>query len=155
MKLTGTFSALLLIMLVLTTSCAVDSVEKRLSEAEIALQASDYDTASNLASELMKTDSISPLGCNSLCRLSLIFMQLSEHQNHEENVALATYCYHSAITNYSDSAFAYFNALPIEKDMYVFILSELNKFYNIDRESITVDDECIESLQDDIYFSEP
>ena len=140
MKFTGIIATVILVLASLFSSCTGQSAHEKISAAEVALQAADYETAQVIASGLCNNDSIQRLGCNNLCRLSIIFMQLSERQNEEENVASATNCYHYALLLNADSAQAFYSALPIDEVRFVSVLNELNKYYDLDPDSIYIYD---------------
>lgn len=76
------------------TQSAADSV----TDAETALAQQQYDRAKQLANDIM-TQNMDKLTANDLCRLSLVYMQLSEQpgQDYEQNVASAALCLRQAI----------------------------------------------------------
>ena len=139
MKITNITALLFLAFALLFTSCKSDSISDKITAAETAFQTEDYSAAQSLAAEITATDSLQLLGCNNLCRLSILFMQLSEVQNEEENVASATSCYRNALLLNPDSALSFYNSIPLENEGFVTVISELNKRYNIDTDSIIID----------------
>lgn len=139
MKITNISALLFLAFALLFTNCNSDSIADKITTAEMAFQTEDYSAAQSLATEITATDSLQLLGCNNLCRLSILFMQLSEVQNEEENVASATNCYRNAMLLNPDSASYYYNSLPLENEVFVTVMYELNKRYNIDTDSIFID----------------
>ena len=136
MKITNISALLFLAFALLFTNCNSDSIADKITTAEMAFQTEDYSAAQSLATEITATDSLQLLGCNNL---SILFMQLSEVQNEEENVASATNCYRNAMLLNPDSASYYYNSLPLENEVFVTVMYELNKRYNIDTDSIIID----------------
>ncbi len=141
MKYRNLITFLTIAITLLLASCCKDTTAEKITAAEVAIQSADYESAQEIVTEITSADSISKLGCENLCRLSIIYMRLSEHQDEEENVASATNCYHHAVELNPDSASVYFSNLPLEDERYVSVLSELNKYYDLDSDSIFIDDD--------------
>ena len=54
-------------------------------------------------------------------------------------MASATSCYRNALLLNPDSALSFYNSIPLENEGFVTVMSELNKRYNIDTDSIIID----------------
>lgn len=119
-----------------------------IAEAEAALNAGRYDSARSLADE-MSGDSTLQLGVEDLCRLSIVYMTLSDNVETDINTALATRCYRRAMTADADSAAAYYGALPIEESRHVDLMSKLEPMLSGDRNMMYIDEDSIET--DDAY----
>lgn len=134
------------------TSCRpVDTTDDDIATAEQAVDASDYTLARSIC-ESFTTDSTSTLGVSELCRLSIIYMKLSDINNPDINTAAATQCYQSAMRADSDSAIAFYNTLPIDEARHVEIMSQLDRILRgsrdiyIDEDSLSI--ELINALED-------
>lgn len=126
-------------------SCrGIDVASDDIATAEQAIDARDYDLARSIC-ETFKTDSTSTLRATELCRLSLVYMKLSDVDNTDINTAAATQCYQSAMRADSDSARAFYDNVPIDEARHVEILTQLDRILSgsrdifIDEDSISID----------------
>ncbi|MCM1449371.1 MAG: hypothetical protein NC082_03440 [Clostridiales bacterium] len=130
------------------------SASDNITTAEHAINIKDYDLARSIC-ETFNTDSTTALTINDLCRLSIIYMKLSDVENTEINTATATQCYRSAMKADSDSATLYYDNLPIDEARHVEIMSQIDRILNgatnryIDEDSIKNDYFTDENI--DIY----
>lgn len=97
LKLIAAFFAAALTLAVVACSGG-QSMTDSVTEAETAVTQQQYERAKQLANDLM-THNLDKLNADELCRLSLVYMQLSEHtgQDYEQNVASAALCLRQAI----------------------------------------------------------
>lgn len=115
-----------------------------IATAEQALNIQDYELARSIC-ETFTTDSTTGLTVTDLCRLSIIYMKLSDVENTEINTATATQCYRNAMKADSDSATLYYNSLSIDEARHVEIMSQIDRILNgssnyyIDQDSVTMD----------------
>lgn len=120
-------SALLLFFALSLTfaGCSTDSVNDRIDTAYAAYGDKDMALAQQQVRLMLDNDSVDSYNCNDLCRLSILLMKLSE-QGYEENIAPAVHCYYRSFEVNTDSATAFYAALPVEDAPYVTILSALS-----------------------------
>lgn len=124
------------------TACRGDyNAADDIATAERAVDARDYPLARSIC-ETFVTDSTTTLGVGELCRLSLVYMKLSDIENPDLNTAAATQCYHSAMHADSDSASAFYDSVPIDEARHVEIMSQLDRILNGSRD-IYIDDDSI------------
>ncbi|MDE7385749.1 MAG: hypothetical protein K2N28_01275 [Muribaculaceae bacterium] len=118
---------LLSVLLAAVMSCSDNSAAADdITTAEQAVEAKDYDLAQSIC-ETFVTDSTSSLGVNELCRLSMVYMSLSDVDDVDNNTASALQCMHSAMKLNADSALAFYNNTPVEQARYVQILLQLEQ----------------------------
>lgn len=131
------------------TSTHGDSTASTLSEAEAALSAGQTRSARAIADELCN-DTTATMTATELCRLSIVYMGLSDIEETDINTALATRCYRRAMTLDPDSAIAYYEGLPLEESRHVDLMSKLEPMLSSDRNTnfIGEDDEDIEYTDD-------
>lgn len=147
MKYSGLYTIITVTLAMLFASCHTETQGEKIDAAEVAFQSEDYETAQEIASKVVSSDTPERQNWKNLCRLSILFMQLSEHQLVEDNVASAVTCYHQAMETQPDSAMEFFNNLPLEDGRYTSMLSELNKYYDISTDSIYIEDtDAVDSL---------
>lgn len=103
-------------------SAAADDI----TTAEQAVEAKDYELAQSIC-ETFVTDSTSRLDVNELCRLSMVYMSLSDVNDVDNNTAAALQCMHSAMKLNVDSALSFYNNTPVEQARYVQILLQLEQ----------------------------
>lgn len=108
-------------------SCGGGSVDGSLDAAENSLANNDYSEAVGICNRIARRDSLNDLTVTQLCRLSMIYMQLSENRDEDVNVAMATRCFHLAMEHDADSVASFFNNIPVENQHWVHFLNSLNK----------------------------
>lgn len=74
------------------------STADSVAEAEAAVSEQQFGRAKQLADSLTSSRQIQQLNADQLCRLSLVYMQVSEQLDQEQNVASAALCLRQAIT---------------------------------------------------------
>ena len=121
----------ILIYILLLTSCAMtacggDSNGDAIEAAEQAVAAGDYKLARSICDTFV-TDSTSTLNAGELCRLSLIYMKMSDIDDSGICTAAATQCYQSALRADSDSARMYYDNVPIDEARHVEIMMQLDR----------------------------
>lgn len=123
-------------------SCRVsDAVSDDIATAEQAVDARDYGLARSIC-ETFTTDSTSTLRATELCRLSLVYMKLSDVDNADINTAAATQCYQSAMRVDSDSARFFYDNVPIDEARHVEILTQLDRILRGSRD-IYIDEDSL------------
>lgn len=120
------------------------SVDKSLSEAETAIMENNFATASKMA-EGISTSAGEPgyVTARQAARLSIIYMQLADHENEDTNTAIAVnYCREALEVN-TDSAEAYYASVPSDQTAYVSalmaIVQNINNPGEIRPDSIAVE----------------
>lgn len=99
-----------------------------LQEANQAMQANRYAKAQEICNNIFAGDSLQNLGPGNLCNLSLLFINLAEiSQTEEENTAKATICIRQAYRCDSDSTMAFIRNLNIEDQSKLSLISALGK----------------------------
>lgn len=118
--------------------CPIEQVEALLSTGRLA-------EARSLANEIA-SDTTARLSATSLCRLSIIYMKLSDIEEADINTALATRCYRRAFILDADSAAAYYESLPLDESRHVDLMSKLEPVFSpgshiyLEEDSIPFDD---------------
>lgn len=130
--------------MVMLASCSSDGNGEAISYAETLIGNSDYTGAQKACDELIKGKELESFSANELCRLSIIYMKLSENGSEDENTATATQCYRMAIAVNADSAASYFANIPIEEVQYAATLRSLAK--SIDNPQEIFDYELTDSI---------
>lgn len=96
--------------------------------AETAFSQGRYAKAQAIVDTLVSGDDFSNLDAEHLCRLSMIFMRLSENSTEPEvNVALAARCIGAAMMRDSDSTMAVVHRMPIEDQARAMMLTTINE----------------------------
>lgn len=85
-----------------------------------------------------------------LCRLSVMFLRLSEQSREQENTAAAVECYRAANRISPDSVTLYFNDLPVEDLQYMAILRSLTSSTNAESDTTAIVNEADE-IPDSIF----
>lgn len=129
-KITYQFIGLLLFML---SGCSGYNIDKNLSAAETAMANNDYAMAQKICNSIADKDSLNDLSATQLCKLSIILMELSEHNDEETNVGMATNCYHKALELHPDSALKFYQSLPSERESLVHMLWVLDRSESSDK----------------------
>ena len=97
-------------------------VEKQLREAELSLQAFDFDEARAVTEAI---DSAYQMLPSQLCREALIYARLSEACESPDDMNIALRCYDKALEENADSVEAFADALSMGDRAYFSMLSEL------------------------------
>ena len=121
MKIHTMAAALAALALTIITACSTGqsrpSFAERLAEADSALSEGDCARAQTLADELLRSamghDSTT-IDDTQAASLGILFMELAERQNEDENVADATQCIRRALRLSDDSLKSFFASLPLE-----------------------------------------
>ena len=136
--------ALLVACMSALAACTVGgNVSDDLATAEQAVDTHNYDLAKSIC-ESFVTDSTTTLSAAELCRLSLIYMKLSDIDDPEFNTAAATQCYRSALRSDSDSAVAYYNSVPVDEARHIEIMSQLNRILSTPAELYLQDEDSVD-----------
>ena len=95
-----------------------------ITTAEQAVEAKDYELAQSICDSFV-TDSTSRLDVSELCRLSMVYMSLSDIDDVDNNTASALQCMSTAMKLNADSATAFYNAIPVEQARHAQMLMQL------------------------------
>mgnify|MGYP000012376961 FL=1 len=132
MRLTSyLIAAIATLTLLPATSCrrSVPTVAERLSNAREAVAASDYSHAQgmcdDLAEYISETDSTAMTDMQA-GELAMLFMTLSDHQNEDENVAVATRCLMYAYRVSPDSLRSFASSLSFDEQRHFELLRRIS-----------------------------
>ncbi|MDE6085099.1 MAG: hypothetical protein K2G40_01690 [Muribaculaceae bacterium] len=119
---------------VLMVACSQSRPSDDITMAERAIEHHDYGMALDLCQQVTQ-DSSQSLGITDLCRLSILYMKLSDLKDLEDNAIVATDYYRKAMTACEDSARAYYNQIPIDDARYVELMMQLGRILDQQREN--------------------
>lgn len=114
-------------------ACTPSRPADDLSVAEAALEQYNYGVAYDLCQQVSSGD-VDKLSVRDLCRLSLLYMKLSDLKDLEDNALVATDFYRKANAINEDSAKIFYDNLPIEDARYVELMSQLQRILDHPRE---------------------
>lgn len=121
-------------------ACTTNNVSKDiLDQAENACAAGHYDKASEYADSIMSSNRLDNLSVHQLCRLSLVFMRLSENTTEiETNAANAARCLKHALDRESDSTRIFLNNVPVDDQARVALMLAISEAHDapIDADSL-------------------
>lgn len=123
------------------TGCRGGVPADDITTAEQALDSRDYEVARSICDTFV-TDSTTRLGVTELCRLSMVYMRLSDVADVDYNTASATRCYRTAMRLNADSASAFYDAVPLDEARHVEIMSRIDQILSAPRD-IYIDDDSI------------
>lgn len=108
------------------SACSSDgSVDEDLRAAEMSIANGDMQAAESVVRHLAGSEHFSELDTKQLARLSLIYMQMADSLDREDNVGLAANCYRMAYEANSDSASEFYATLSPEHMPYAMMLRAL------------------------------
>lgn len=117
----------LILMGVLVLSACAESVNHNaITDAENFIARNDYKSAQKISDDIMTEIDVADASVMSLCRLSMVYVKLSEQLNEVENMAVATKCYHAAVEKNADSVAVCFSELSVEDVQYAEMLRTLS-----------------------------
>ena len=117
---------LLFLLLGLTlAACSHSSAEDSLRSAEMALANGDMRAAESAADHVVGSENLAGLSSTQLARLSMVYIQLADSMDREDNVGQATNYYRMAYSADPDSAGEYFSTLNADKVPYAMMLRTL------------------------------
>ena len=116
------------------TSCSFDNVDQNIEAAEFSLSNNDFKDAAEICHKIASRDSLNDLTTSQLCRLSIIYMRLSENRDEDVNVAMATRCFHMAMEQDSVEASGLYNDMPVDDQHWIHFLTEMNKILDSPRD---------------------
>ncbi len=123
-------------------SCGTDNNRDAIEAAEQAMASGDYRLAQSICDTFV-TDSTSTLSAGELCRLSLIYMKMSDIDDSGVYTAAATQCYRSALRADSDSARLFYDNVPIDEARHVEIMMQLDRMLGRDGQNWYIDEDSI------------
>lgn len=104
-------------------SCAsAPDADSYLLQAETAVARGDIETATDAAADESHIDDLS---AKQLARLSIIYMQIADSGEQDEQVGAAADCYRRAFSVNADSAADYYISLPPQKAQFAMVLSSI------------------------------
>lgn len=118
--------------------------------AEVAVDEADYNTAKQICDDIFAAHNDSTLSVNDLCRISIVYMKLSDIAAEDENTALATQCYRMAVSTSPDSARAFYRNLPIDEAQHVEVMATLEQWIDGNRDIIAASDSVYTIISDSI-----
>lgn len=130
---------LIFISLVFLLACnksVADDMEFTLRQAEMAVAAGDMITASSIAGKIDYGKNLSGLNAEKLARLSLIYMQIADSLEPEDNISKAADLYKKAFELDADSAALFFTNVDAEQVGRTMMLSALVKSLEYPDDSI-------------------
>lgn len=114
-----------LILSLLLVSCAGETISERVAAAEMAFAAEDVAATRQICASIVQDTVKGSFTASELARLSILYMQLNEHDDDPEAVELAANCYRLAFRCNADSARAFYESLPSEDMKYAMTLASL------------------------------
>ena len=145
-----------LLMLLSMGACSgshhVDPAEA-IDEIENLVYIGDFNTARLKADEL-SADTTAVLTTRQLCRMSIVYMKMSDLYDTDINTALATRFYRMAINSDIDTANAFYETLPLDESRHVDLMSKLEPMLSIDRNIYFDEDSIADTSADEITDTE-
>ena len=122
------------------------SVSDDITVAERAVMRGDYTSAKSISDGIFASCD-STMTVSDLCRLSIVYMKLSDIADVDDNTAAATTCYRIALKVDPDSARIFFRNLPVEDTRHAEVISTLEQLIDDPRELdlSTIDTSYIDS----------
>ena len=102
-----------------------NNIETTIQEAEMAVAQGDMISASSIAYKLSKGENLTGLTATQLGRLSLIYMQIADSLEPEENISKATEYFRKAYDIDADSASLFYSGVERDRLPHVMMLSTL------------------------------
>ena len=96
-----------------------------LAAVEQSVEAKNYDLAQSICGAFV-TDSTTSLNVGELCRLSVVYMRLSDVKDEDENTASALQCLRTALKLNADSVQSFYNNLPVDQARHIQMLMQLD-----------------------------
>lgn len=124
-KIIVLFSLIAVVGVIISGCSGRDSASYDIATAERAVEAGEYDLARSIC-QTFKTDSTTNLSATQLCRLSLLYMKLSDVEDVDINTAIATQCYGVAMKMDADSARIFYDNVSVDDTRYVEIMSQID-----------------------------
>ncbi len=100
------------------------NAELDLRSAEMAVAQGDMTAAKSIASHIVDKN-LSDMPASQLCRLSIVYMQMADSTDVDNNVAMATKLYRKAYETDADSAGMFYSGLSPDNMQYAAMLSSL------------------------------
>ncbi|MDE6196370.1 MAG: hypothetical protein K2F91_00715 [Muribaculaceae bacterium] len=138
-------SSLALLCVCLIQGCAgTGSDVSPLEQAEHAVANGRYAVAQELCDSMILGDRFGSMSVEELCRLSLVFMRLSENNTsgEEANTAFAARSLQAAIAADADSALLFLKNVPVEDQARAALITAISEAHNTP------------AISDTIYYAE-
>lgn len=116
----------ILIGVLMLSACSSGVDTKDMSEIEQLLAVKDYEAAQSMCDDIVDDADLKAIDLQSLCKLSIYYVKLSDNQHQEENMAKATSCYKAATEINADSVSAFMAELPLDDAQYAMLLKNLS-----------------------------
>ncbi len=116
-------------VVLLTAACSQvtrEEIETSLREAEMSVASGDMEVAASVGKHLMSDDNVKHLTATDLARLSMMYMQMADNGNADENTDMASELYRKAMAMSADSVSAYYQSLPSDKLQYADMLQAIS-----------------------------
>lgn len=122
---------------------AIDEIEQLINNGK-------FDQARQMADEI-SADTTLALTNKQLCRMSIIYMKISDAIDTDINTTIATRYYRRAINNNADSASTFYGALPLEESRHVDLMSKLEPMLSADRDNYLDEDSIATPMLDEHF----
>lgn len=134
------------------------SIADQISSAELALASENVSATRELCSHILENKDKSGIEAKQMAQLSILYMQMNERSDSQEDVEYAVQCYRDAFSINADSAQAYYRSLPYDQEKYAMTLSTI--VHNLDNpQEIPTDHDCDPNVDDttgvDIDHTDP
>ncbi|MDE7410775.1 MAG: hypothetical protein K2M94_01895 [Paramuribaculum sp.] len=136
------FVLLNLSLLISCSQISREEIETSLREAEMSVATGDMEVATSVGNHLLGEDNARHLSATDLARLSIMYMQMADSGNADDNTALAAELYRRALSVSADSTDAYLQSLPTDKMQYADMLQAISS--NIDNPNVDIEDYHLE-----------
>lgn len=147
------FTILFVSIMMMLSACGDGDRELIIAQAEEAIADNQPLLAQESCDSLLsQAKSLNVFSVNDLCRLSILYMKLSEinRDKEEVNVSAATRCYRQALKNNADSVREYVRQVPMEDVRHIELLRNLVQ--RLDNPTEIADDE--DESEEEFYESE-
>lgn len=123
MKLTSLIISATLALAAIMAGCnnkkSTESILDNIRQAEAAVALGDMEAAKNVAVTLIGTENLSQMSARQLARLSMVYMQMADSTDRDENISIAADLYKQAYKQNADSAAAFY--ADVEPAVYPYV----------------------------------
>lgn len=123
-----------------------DCNQDPLTRAESCLDEGRYNAAQSLCDSLIIGDCFGRMSAEDLCRLSVLFVKLSEQANEGANYASAARSMQAAVRRNADSVEIFIENLPVDERSQTLVLRQLCNQLDFP-ERHTFPDDCADSVE--------
>lgn len=135
----------ILMSVLMFSACESNVDTDKVALIEQLLESKNYESAQDECDDITAEAELKDIPVKDLCRLSLIYAKLSEKSNEDENMAMATKCFHQATEISADTVVEFFAKLPVEDAQYGELLKMLSSAIDAPRDISDRDyEDCVE-----------